>query len=524
MAAAAVVLWLGLAFGSRAATGADAFGYVSQAYLWLNGNVQIEQPLAKEFPWPHADESLSPLGYRPGQVRHTIVPLYSPGVPLIMAAFHLVLGNCGPYYVAPVFGALLVGATFVLGHRVTRSRLTAALAAVLMAGSPAFLFNLMFPMSDIVTASLWTWSLALLTWPRLATAAGAGVAAGAAVLARPNLVPLAIAAAAAAMLWTEDDAPLSRRTVRVLAFAAGVVPAALLIAITNRALYGSPFQSGYGRTASLYALAHFPTNAVQFTTWLVQSESAGVLLAACPVLVGRCRAAWLTWRSALPLAGFAAIGCASYLFYLPFDEWWYLRFLLPVFPILFVMLASALVSLSRAIPMRPSAVVLGVMLALLMAYRVHFAAAREFLELGYGEQRYIAVGQFIDRALPGNAVILSMQHSGSIRYYSGRLTVRYDVFAPARFPSVIDWFQSRGYRPYILLEDWEEKQYRARFGSESALARLEIRVLAEMTQPVKIRLYDPVPSGGVDPPPDPIPIRVSRECSGPRGVWQLAGR
>ena len=90
-----------------------------------------------------------------------------------------------------------------------------------------------------------------------------------------------------------------------------------------------------------------------------------------------------------------------------------------------------------------------------------------------------------------------MQHSGSIRYYSGRLTIRYDAFSPGRLPLTIEWLLARGYRPYILLEDWEELQYRARMGTGNVVARLDIRVLAEMTAPVKIRLYDPVPSGGM---------------------------
>ena len=63
--AAVAVLWLGVTFGSRAATGADAFGYVSQAYLWLKGDLQIQQPLSREFPWPHPEETFTPLGYRP---------------------------------------------------------------------------------------------------------------------------------------------------------------------------------------------------------------------------------------------------------------------------------------------------------------------------------------------------------------------------------------------------------------------------------------------------------------------------
>jgi hypothetical protein len=516
--AAVVVFWLGLAYGSRAATGADAFGYVSQAYLWLKGDLHLEQPLSREFPWPHQEQSLTPLGYRPGEVRHTIVPIYSPGVPLLMAGFALLFDACGPYYVTPVFGALLVAGTFVLAWRLTHEPAVSAAAATLMASSPAFLFNLMFPMSDIVTATLWTWSLALLTWPRVAAAFAAGGAAGLAVIVRPNLVPLAIAGAAAAVMWPWTDTPLRRRLIRGVAFAVPIVPAALFVAGVNHTLYGSAFQSGYGSTSSLYAFSHLRTNVTQFTRWLLESESVFVAAALLPLVWKRSRPRWLTFRSAAPLGLFAAIAIASYFFYLPFDEWWYLRFLLPMFPLLFLFEAVTVAWIARGAPM-PFIAALILALGLLGAYRGTYVADREFLKLGYGEQRYVAVGQFVDRALPQNAVILAMQHSGSIRYYSGRLTIRYDVFSPGRFPSVIEWLQARGYRPYILLEDWEEKQYRGRMGDASALGRLELRVLAEMTAPVKVRIYDPLPATGVTPPPDPIFIRPSRACVSPRGAW-----
>jgi hypothetical protein len=112
-----------------------------------------------------------------------------------------------------------------------------------------------------------------------------------------------------------------------------------------------------------------------------------------------------------------------------------------------------------------------------------------------------------------------MQHSGSVRYYSGRLTFRYDLLSPTRLPFVLDWFRARGLRPYILLDDSEEGNYRRRFGVDSAVARLDIRVLAEMTSPVRVRLYDPEPYVGTYPPPDAIVLRSSRTCVPPRGVW-----
>ena len=42
------------------------------------------------------------------------------------------------------------------------------------------------------------------------------------------------------------------------------------------------------------------------------------------------------------------------------------------------------------------------------------------------------IGDAIARRLPANAVILAMQHSGSVRYYAGREIVRYDLMPPHR--------------------------------------------------------------------------------------------
>ena len=521
--AAIAVFAFGSAYGARAAGGADAFGYVSQAYLWLQGDLEIEQPLSREFPWPHQEQSLTPLGYRPGEIRHTIVPTYAPGLPLIMAAFHRAAGACGPFYVTPVFGALLVAGTFLLAARATRETTIGAIAAVLMAGSPAFLFNLMVPMSDIATAALWTWAIALLTWRGAVPAFAAGLAAGLAIVVRPNLVPLALAGVLGAALWPDEaDDSFRRRAMRIAAFAAGVIPASLFIAAVNQRLYGSPLESGYGPTSSLYALAHLPTNATQFAMWLVQSESVFLLAALAPLAVPAIRPSPSSGRSWIPLLAAVAIVFGSYLFYLPFPEWWYLRFLLPAFPILFLALAATIVWLARAAaPYVPPHVVFAVVVLAVVVYRGWFAYDRGLMRIGQDEARYAAIGQYIDRALPANAVVLTMQHSGTVRLYSGRLTIRYDAFSEGRFPSVIEWLQARGYRPYILLEDWEEKEYRARFGDATPLARLEIRVLAEMTAPVKVRIYDPLPSRGGDPPPDPIVLRAWRSCAAPRGVWAV---
>src|SRR5204863_5212698 len=46
VACAAVTLLVGLVFKTGVAGGADSYGYVSQAYLWAQGTLHVEEPLA----------------------------------------------------------------------------------------------------------------------------------------------------------------------------------------------------------------------------------------------------------------------------------------------------------------------------------------------------------------------------------------------------------------------------------------------------------------------------------------------
>src|SRR6266446_110010 len=83
---AIAVLVVALSRGSFVAGGADSYGYLSQARLWEHGSPISYDPMIREVQWPFADWTFSPLGYRPGLLKGTIVPIYSAGYPLLMAA------------------------------------------------------------------------------------------------------------------------------------------------------------------------------------------------------------------------------------------------------------------------------------------------------------------------------------------------------------------------------------------------------------------------------------------------------
>src|SRR5439155_3148307 len=125
-------VFVGIFYGSFAAAGSDSYGYVSQASLWLSGNLHVRQPWVEQMSWPARDWSFAPLGYRPSSPDGTIVPTYSPGLPMVMAVFLRVFGANGPFYVVPVLGALALWVTYLLGVELTRSRTVGACAALLL--------------------------------------------------------------------------------------------------------------------------------------------------------------------------------------------------------------------------------------------------------------------------------------------------------------------------------------------------------------------------------------------------------
>src|SRR5262249_55948483 len=154
--------------------------------------LKIDQPWVTDAPWPNAAWSFSPLGYRPAQTGAvgTIVPTYSPGLPLMMAGAKRLAGHCAMFWVVPMFGALLVLSTFGIGSRL-HSRRAGSLAAFFVATSPALLYQLVVPLTDVPVAGAWAAGFYFLLGSTSLTALTAGVFAALAILIRPNLVPLA---------------------------------------------------------------------------------------------------------------------------------------------------------------------------------------------------------------------------------------------------------------------------------------------------------------------------------------------
>jgi hypothetical protein len=475
-AASVFVFLVGIRNGTFSAGGSDAYGYVSQSGLWLKGSLVTQEPLAREAPWPDPDWAFAPLGYRPGPAAGTIVPTYAPGYPIVMALFVKAAGETAAFYVVPALGALAVWFTFVIGTKVS-DPMTGAVAAVLLAASPIFLFQLVVPMSDVPVTAWWVLSVALALEP--SSPLLSGLAASAAILTRPNLFPLASVIGLYFLARPGNDWR------QALWFMVGVVPGFLSVAAINTWLYGSPLTSGYGSLSDNFSLDRAHTNLVRYPRWLLETQTPWVCLAAAaPSLLKQTRSAWFLLALSLVL-----FGC--YILYLPFDSWTYLRFLLPAIALLLVLSSAVAFTLLRRITWKSQPVWVIALVGGLAVWSWDTGVDRGAFTQRAGERHFVQTGAFIKRALPSEAVLLSIMDSGSIRHYAGRPTVRWDAIPPDSLDNAIVFFRSKGLRPYLVIQEREEAQFKERFSGHSALAALDWPPTAAGQETGGTRIYDP---------------------------------
>jgi Dolichyl-phosphate-mannose-protein mannosyltransferase len=459
-----------LAFSTRIAGGSDSFGYLSQARLLAAGRLTDTIPLVHEGLPPSI---LVPLGYTSGLNPDVIVPIYPPGLPLLMAAFSPG-GDRAVHLVVPLCGLLLVWCTWRLGVEIGDA-LAGAVAAALLSVSPIFLFQVSQPMSDVPAAGCWLAALLLASRGSLPGALAAGALSSIAVLVRPNLLPLAVLP----LLGTIFAKP-SGRTVRAIGLVAGGIPAALALAWIQQTRYGSPLASGYGAVGALYSLSSIAPNLARYPRWLTETESPLIWfwLGAPLWIVRRSVRRSLAW---IALA-FAAGIWAAYLPYFAFapHEWFYTRFLLPGLPVmlLFAMAIGFWGIRKLSAPLRTVSVLVGSLA--LGAVLGSTAQARGAFSFHVDEERYRAAGLYVRDRLPERAVVLAGQHSGSIRYYSGRQTVRWDVMNAADLDRTVSVLGERGFVPFVVVDAEEDLDFRRIFGAAGQRAAGRLKPLAEL--------------------------------------------
>lgn len=425
-AAFAAAAW----FGSSVAGGADSSGYLSQAASWRRGTLVEPVPTTLA---GHAVPAwvFSPLGYRPGTTAGTIVPSYPPGLPVQFALASLA-GERAIGLVVPLLAAVATWCAFVLGRRGGGDAAGMA-AAALTASSATFLYQAVQPMSDVPVTAWWLVAFAALAGPGRRRFLLSGLAAGIAIATRPNLAPALLVVPFFARLG--PAAPHTharvRPAVRATWFLAGLVPPVLLLAWFNTHLYGVPWASGYGDAGQLFSSSHVATNVLRYGSWLIDTHAVLLALAAvgCALGVAAPRDPSEGWLAAGAVT-FSAIVAACYAAYAPFESWTYTRFLLPALALATVPAAIALARAARLVPPLPRVLLFAAGLALMAGHSVGIARARGAFDLADGERRYRQVADWVREHTPEEALVLCVQHSGSVHHTSGRTVIRWDMLDP----------------------------------------------------------------------------------------------
>ena len=486
------VFFVGVRHGVLVAEASDAWGYVSQADLWLARDLTIEQPIARDVPWPNAGWTFAPLGYRPApDDPGVIVPTYPPGLPVLMAVGKRLVGTCGPFLISPLLGGLTIWFTYLLGVRVS-SRVVGLAAAALLATSPIFLLMVVHPWSDAPATAFLVLGLVLALSDSRWRAFWTGAAVSTAIFIRPNLVFVGAVFVAFIVLSAKPVAgepPLRARVRAFLWFSIGGAPMVLAVATLNTVLYGAPWSAGHGSLGELYSWRFIWRNLIDYPRWMWATETAVIALSVVPLIV------WTRARVRRPLltllASFVVAVWLSYLFYRAYGLWQYLRFLLPIIPVLLVLASCGLaIVLGRLSGAGERIVAATLVIASVFSLRVGVVRGEDVFGYWRTGMAYTSVGEYVRQHLPTNAVILTVQHSGSIRYYSNRLTLRWDFLAPEWWPRALNALSERGYRPYVLLISSEEEAFRSQFRL-SAVEDAPGTIVATFGG-AEVRLYDPL--------------------------------
>jgi hypothetical protein len=469
--ASALFVWAHLHV--RFCGGLDSYGYVSAAQALTSGEPVVPQPLVEWLPFARAIDALTPLGWTAAPSGTAIVPGYPLGFPIVMAAAILAGGLGAAFYVPLLAGVGTVALTYTLVRRVAPPWAAGA-AATVVAWNPVLTNMAVQPMSDAPAAFWYLLALTLAAGER-PRPLPAGLAFAMAVWTRPLVFALA-----PALLFL-----LPRRKGAFLRFAVGALPVFLAMAGMQWWLYGSPFRTGYGGTAGLFTTTNIARH-LGAVAWWMASVHGPVLIAAFGF--GLLRA---PRRLAIAAAAGLAAGVVPYLFNMQyFDDWDLIRYLLPgLVPCVIVAVLGA-VALSQALlPGRAAAMGVVAFAAAVSVASFTLLSRQPTWTLVRQESRYAAVAAWIADHSPPQALVFADLHSGSLRLYAGRPTLRWVRMPAGALGATVNEAHRRGLLVYAVFDDEAERRSWAeqvRLAGERVHAEPEAQVRGVLISRVSI--------------------------------------
>jgi hypothetical protein len=274
-----------------------------------------------------------------------------------------------------------------------------------------------------------------------------------------------------------------RRAVR---FAVALVPPICLLALVNTLWYGAPWRSGYGTATDLFDAGRVATNLSRYAAWTWETHGAAFWVAVLVPPVAfeagrRRRVAWL-------LSALALLNLGAYLPYLVFDQWTYLRFLLPAIGVASVLAACGLARLAQWSGTIGRTLVVCAVAAQAMA-GLAVARVEGVFDTAVADRRYALTGDWLRVNTPAAAVVAAMQESGTVWLYGNRSILRWDSIDPSRFDAAVSAIERRGRPVWLVLEAWEVDGFRRRLTHTSRYGDLDWPPAAQIYAAMPVTVY-----------------------------------
>ena len=399
------------------AGGSDSSGYMNHARLLAGGNLHAPPRALEDLP-PAKLPSYAyvPLGFSPTPGTGDLVPTYPPGLPLMVLAAHALVGWKSAGDLVMVLNSLAgIVVTFLLARRLGVPQAWAAVAALIVATSPVYLYMSLQAMSDV--PSLFWVGLAILSALKSQEKAAwsflAGAAFSVAVLLRPTntlmIIPVGIALGLSPKRW--------------ICLGLAGIPGAIYWMLYAKAAYGSAFTTGYGDVGSAFLASSIGITLVAYAKWIPSMFTpVALLFVALPWLnPGRTRenSLLVSWAIICP------IFYVSY--YCTHETWWYERFLLPSLPAMLIGGLIVVRALATKWLQRPSARFGWAAVGLILLNNAAWGYRFEAENIGRGERNYSHLAEWMNANLPPDSIVAVMQDSGAVYYYTDFKLVRWDM-------------------------------------------------------------------------------------------------
>lgn len=425
-AALLIIFFIYSTYNQEYVGGSDFYGYYAQSLLLKKG--QVDMPVGippAEYP------AIAPLSYfvKDGKV----LPQYPLGYPLLMA----LAGFIGlEFYVTPILGILSIILMYLLIKELTDKKI-AVFFSLIWAFFPIVVYGSTSVMSDLVAAFFILLALYLYRKKKIPFSA---FSLAFSLVVRPTNI-----------LFCLIFLPVLIRDRQWFKFGCYFAIPAFFYGLYNWLVYGAPWKIGYANVSERFITSVFFHHLVYYARETVIQFTPLLIILIVFVLWKKRKETWF-------YASWFLIFFIFYCFWRPLgNTWWWTRFLLPGYPALFFLAALGLKNALDFIQQKwkPAKHAVTISLAaialVIIGYFIHFGFTHPDIWEKNKGKHYYDISKMIDRKVPANSLVGSVEFSGCLRLYTGIET--FNSFHTNSFFLIADMLEKK-VPVYITAEPW----------------------------------------------------------------------